>query len=196
MDQHPAGEKLLCERGEACFGDLFVFLGCGKTRADASDHFAVDYDREPALHLDEASSGYRCVTTVVDRLLQRLGGFLEERRAARFACCQLDRSGHRGMIHAFEQNDPTAFVDDRDDTASVIALRLGLGRCDHLPCRFQAQRLLLQELRLRARPQKNDRREGKATGNSVPHRNLLFEIRKATAPPLARPRHRCRRTPR
>ena len=92
MDQHPAGEKLLCERGKSCLGDLFVFLGRRKARTDRADHLAVDHDRKPALHLDEASSGYRCVTTVVDRLLQRLGGFLEERRAARFACCQLDRS--------------------------------------------------------------------------------------------------------
>jgi hypothetical protein len=55
-----------------------------------------------------------------------MGGLLEQRRAARLARRQLDRSGHRGVVHAFEQNDPTAVVDDRDDARPVVALRLGL----------------------------------------------------------------------
>ena len=92
MDQHPAGEQLLCERGKSCLGDLFVFLGRRKARTDAADHFAVDDDRKPALHLDEAASGYRRVTTVIDCLLQRLGGLLEECGTARLARRQLDRS--------------------------------------------------------------------------------------------------------
>src|ERR1700731_4680217 len=105
MEQHPAGEKLLCERGMSCLGDLFVFLGRRKARADAANHLAVDYDWKPALHLYKAASGYRRVTAVVDGLLQCLGGFLEERRAARLALRQLDRSGHRWMVHPFEQNE-------------------------------------------------------------------------------------------
>jgi hypothetical protein len=43
-----------------------------------------------------------------------LGGFLEECCAARLACRKLDRGGHRSMVHAFEQNDPTAIIDDRE----------------------------------------------------------------------------------
>jgi hypothetical protein len=78
---------------------------------------------------------------------QRLGGLFEEPRAARLAWRQLDRRGHRGVVYAFEQNDPTAVVDDRDDATPVVALRLGLSRRLHLPRRFQAQRLPLQELR-------------------------------------------------
>src|SRR5580704_14981363 len=121
--------RSLAERGEPCLGDLFVFLGRREARTDAADHLAIDHDRKPALHLDEAASGYRRVTTVVDCLLQRLSRLLEERRAARLACRKLDPGGQCGMVHALEQNDPAAIVDDRDDTAPVIALRLGLGRC-------------------------------------------------------------------
>jgi hypothetical protein len=82
------------------------------------------------------------VTDLATRI-QRLGGLLEERRAARLARRQLDRRGHRGVVHAFEQNDPTAVVDDRDDARPVVALRLGLGRRHHLPSCCQAQRFPL-----------------------------------------------------
>ena len=44
-----AGAKLLCERGESCLGDLFVFLGCGEARADAADHLAVGHHRDRSL---------------------------------------------------------------------------------------------------------------------------------------------------
>lgn len=30
VNQHPAGKKLLGERGKSCLGDLFVFLGVAK----------------------------------------------------------------------------------------------------------------------------------------------------------------------
>src|ERR1700720_1592334 len=91
----PGRREAMCERGKSCLGDLFVFLGRREARADAANHLAVDYDWKPALHLYKAASGYCRVTTAVDCLLQCLGGFLEERRAARLALRQLDRSGHR-----------------------------------------------------------------------------------------------------
>jgi hypothetical protein len=56
--------RSLVEPGEPCLRNLFV-------RAEGADHLAVDYHRKPALHLDEAASGYRRTTTVTDCVLQR-----------------------------------------------------------------------------------------------------------------------------
>jgi hypothetical protein len=45
--------------------------GVAKLAPMGADHLAVDHDRKSALHLDEAPSRYRRVTTVVDCVLQR-----------------------------------------------------------------------------------------------------------------------------
>jgi len=78
-------------------------------------------------------------------------GFLKS-AALRALPSASDPGGQCRMVHALEQNDPAAIVDEGDDAAPVIALRFGLGRCHHLPCRFQAQRLLPQELGLSGLP--------------------------------------------
>jgi hypothetical protein len=97
-------------------------------------------------------------------------GFLEECCAARLACRQLYGSRHRHMVHAFEENEPSAVVDDRQDAAPVVVLRLGLGGGDHLPCRFQAQRFLVQKLRLSVRSRQDSHRGGNANGEDAFHR--------------------------
>jgi hypothetical protein len=73
------------------------------------------------------------------------------------------------MIHAFEQNEPTAIVDYRDDAAPLVALRLASAALTI----FRATSRLsafFQQLRLRALPQKNYHAERETAGNSVPHR--------------------------
>ena len=66
-------------------------------------------------------------------------------------------------------------------TPGVVTLCLYLGRRGHLPCRFQAQRLLLQQLGSRARPEQNERSKDEAAGDSVAYRYPLSIFEVATA---------------
>jgi hypothetical protein len=55
------------------------------------------------------------------------------------------------------------------NASPVISFRFGLGGSHHFPYRFQAQRLLFQQLRLRAWHEQNERSQNKAETNSVSH---------------------------
>jgi len=81
------------------------------------------------------------------------------------------------MIHAFEKNDPAAIVDDRDNAAPVVALRLGLGAATILRAAPRVGAPLLQELRLHARPQENHHSEDRlqATAFRIAIPSLMFD---------------------
>jgi hypothetical protein len=61
-------------------------------------------------------------------------GFLKS--PALRALSVLDGRRHRGAVHALQHNEPATIVDDRDDTAPLVAFGLGFGGRHHLPRRF------------------------------------------------------------
>ena len=58
----------------------------------------------------------------------------------------------------------------------MIALGLSFGCGHHFASRFEAQPLLLQELRLRTLPKENDCPERKAKGYYASHRSPPFDL--------------------
>jgi len=66
--------------------DLHVVLRRVEARSDGADHLAIDHDWKPALHLDEALRGNGSNATVVDRVLERLARFLEQRGCSGTLC--------------------------------------------------------------------------------------------------------------
>jgi hypothetical protein len=86
--------------------DLHVVLRRVEARSDGADHLAIDHDRKPALHLDEALRGNGSNATVVDRVLERLARFLEQRGCSGLPRRKLNAGGLGGMVHPLDQDRP------------------------------------------------------------------------------------------
>jgi hypothetical protein len=79
---HPASFAFFNSMRDHCqprLRDLDVVLRRIEARSDGADHLAFDDDGKPALHLGEALRGNGSNATVVDRVLERLTRFLEQR---------------------------------------------------------------------------------------------------------------------
>src|SRR5690242_1038508 len=106
-------------RGCGGLRDLYV-LGLIET-ADTNrpDHRAVDVDRHAALHLNPLG-GDRRRPAGVDRRLEGLGGFLEERGRTSFTDREID-ADRTSVLHLLEQDQ----VARRLDYGNLAAINVG-----------------------------------------------------------------------
>ena len=74
------------DRCEPGLRDLNVMLRRVEARPDSANHLAIDDNWKPALHLGEALCRHRSNATVVDRVLERLARFLEQRGCSGTLC--------------------------------------------------------------------------------------------------------------
>ena len=88
-------------------------------------------------------------TAMIDGILQRAAGLLEQGCSARLGWRQLDTGGEGCVIHSHDEDRPTAIVAHSDHATQMLAVRSRFCRCNHLAGRFQGKRLLLRQLRQR-----------------------------------------------
>ena len=86
-----------------------------------------------APHLDEVLRRNGSNATVVDRVLERLTRFLEQRGCAGLARRKLHAGKIGRVVHALNQDRPTAVIDHGDDASQMNARGLRLGGRNHLP---------------------------------------------------------------
>src|ERR1700688_1848774 len=83
---------------------------------------------------------------VIYDILERLARFLEQSRGPRLPRSKLDTGGEGGIVHAFDENWPSAIVDHGNDAGPMIMFCLGFGSGYHFTRCGQRDDFLLREL--------------------------------------------------
>jgi hypothetical protein len=88
-----------------------------KARPNGAEHLAIDDNWERALHLGEAARGNRGNAAVVDHIFQRLTWLLDQRCRSGLARRKLHAGEVGGMVHALDQDRPSAVIHHRPTPA-------------------------------------------------------------------------------